>query len=154
MVNDQLVGLFCILQRYLHETMKMKAGRILLLLLCLSVVTFGVVKKSSSTYNIFLYIYVYIFCLNIISTRNFFLLSSLLFTQIAGPQTCPASDLESGCSDSEEWRGEFFPGIPKIKYEVERLMKHFSYLYRPFLFRIISSYTHEIHISYPFFQLT
>ncbi|VVA37183.1 PREDICTED: xylose isomerase, partial [Prunus dulcis] len=56
----------------------MKAGRILLHLLCLNVVTFGV---------------------------------------IAGPQTCPASDLESGCSDSEEWKGEFFPGIPKIKYE-------------------------------------
>ncbi|KAI5348806.1 hypothetical protein L3X38_001693 [Prunus dulcis] len=66
------------LSRDLHETMKMKAGRILLLLLCLNVVTFGV---------------------------------------IAGPQTCPASDLESGCSDSEEWKGEFFPGIPKIKYE-------------------------------------
>ncbi|CAN6725284.1 unnamed protein product [Malus baccata var. baccata] len=31
---------------YLHETLKMKAGRILLLLLCLSMVTFGVIADS------------------------------------------------------------------------------------------------------------
>lgn len=36
----------------------------------------------------------------------------------AAPPTCPA-DTGSGCgSDSGEWDGEFFPGIPKIKYEV------------------------------------
>ncbi|KAI4367137.1 hypothetical protein MLD38_022907 [Melastoma candidum] len=34
---------------------------------------------------------------------------------IADSPTCPASDLGSKCSD--EWKGEFFPGIPKIKYE-------------------------------------
>nr|XP_028947161.1 xylose isomerase-like [Malus domestica] len=56
----------------------MKAGRILLLLLCLNEVTFGVIADSP---------------------------------------TCPASDLGSGCSGSDEWEGEFFPGIPKIKYE-------------------------------------
>ncbi|KAB2600195.1 xylose isomerase-like [Pyrus ussuriensis x Pyrus communis] len=64
---------------YLHETLKMKAGRIFLLLLCLNVFTFGVIADSP---------------------------------------TCPASDLGSGCSDSDEWEGEFFPGIPKIKYEM------------------------------------
>lgn len=39
--------------------------------------------------------------------------------QIAvGPPTCPA-DVSSGCaSDADEWEGEFFPGIPKIKFEV------------------------------------
>ncbi|RXH78801.1 hypothetical protein DVH24_002319 [Malus domestica] len=31
---------------YLHETLKMKAGRILLLLLCLNEVTFGVIADS------------------------------------------------------------------------------------------------------------
>ena len=32
-----------------------------------------------------------------------------------GPPTCPAEG--SGCGD-DEWEGEFFPGIPSIKYEV------------------------------------
>ncbi|KAJ0985003.1 hypothetical protein J5N97_003359 [Dioscorea zingiberensis] len=34
------------------------------------------------------------------------------------PQTCPA-DLVEGCSavSDDDWKGEFFPGIPKIKYE-------------------------------------
>jgi len=35
---------------------------------------------------------------------------------IGNPPTCPA-DIDSKCSDSGEWEGEFFPGIPKIKYE-------------------------------------
>lgn len=36
--------------------------------------------------------------------------------QIDGsPETCPA-DISSGCGD--DWEGEYFPGIPKIKYEV------------------------------------
>ncbi|KAI5557090.1 hypothetical protein BDE02_18G078600 [Populus trichocarpa] len=56
----------------------MKGGRILLLLVCSSVITLGVFA--------------------------------------AGPPTCPA-DLGGKCSDSGEWEGEFFPGIPKIKYE-------------------------------------
>uniref|UniRef100_A0A2P2MFL0 Xylose isomerase n=1 Tax=Rhizophora mucronata TaxID=61149 RepID=A0A2P2MFL0_RHIMU len=34
----------------------------------------------------------------------------------AGPPTCPA-DFGGKCSDPGEWEGEFFPGIPKIKYE-------------------------------------
>ncbi|KAK4587131.1 hypothetical protein RGQ29_024028 [Quercus rubra] len=57
--------------------MKMNAGRIFLLLLCLNVITIGV---------------------------------------IANPPTCDAN-LGEACSDSSEWQGEFFPGIPKIKYE-------------------------------------
>ncbi|KAJ6857839.1 hypothetical protein NC651_039311 [Populus alba x Populus x berolinensis] len=56
----------------------MKGGRILLLLVCSSVITLGVFA--------------------------------------AGPPTCPA-DLGGKCSDSGEWEGEFFPGIPKIKFE-------------------------------------
>ncbi|KAL0307520.1 UNVERIFIED_CONTAM: Xylose isomerase [Sesamum angustifolium] len=35
----------------------------------------------------------------------------------AGPPTCPA-DIGSDCATSSgEWEGEFFPGIPEIKYE-------------------------------------
>jgi len=63
--------------RSLHESMKMKAGKIFLLLLCLNVITIGV---------------------------------------IANPPTCDAN-LGEACSDSSEWQGEFFPGIPRIKYE-------------------------------------
>ncbi|KAI9184900.1 hypothetical protein LWI28_002302 [Acer negundo] len=37
--------------------------------------------------------------------------------KIASPQTCPA-DLSTKCADSGEWEGEFFPGIPTIKYEI------------------------------------
>lgn len=43
--------------------------------------------------------------------------------QIAAiPATCPA-DLAAECKDSasDGWEGEFFPGIPKIKYEVRSL---------------------------------
>lgn len=43
----------------------------------------------------------------------------------AGPPTCPA-DLGGKCSDSGEWEGEFFPGIPKIKYEVKTFMTYNS----------------------------
>ncbi|KAL0552285.1 hypothetical protein IC582_011393 [Cucumis melo] len=35
---------------------------------------------------------------------------------IADSHTCPA-DLNSECSHSGDWEGDFFPGIPKIKYE-------------------------------------
>ncbi|KAF6151400.1 hypothetical protein GIB67_041908, partial [Kingdonia uniflora] len=45
-------------------------------------------------------------CLNVVSLAVVF----------AEPSTCPA-DLDSECADSGEWEGEFFPGIPKIKYE-------------------------------------
>lgn len=41
--------------------------------------------------------------------------------QTAGPPTCPV-DLESDCSNSGEWKGDFFPEIPNIKYEVKRLI--------------------------------
>jgi xylose isomerase len=48
--------------------------------------------------------------------------------QIATQQTCPA-DLDSKCGDaaSGDWEGEFFPGIPKIKYEVREAMKAYSF---------------------------
>lgn len=41
----------------------------------------------------------------------------LVRVKSAESQTCPA-DLGGKCSDSDEWQGEFFPGIPQIKYEV------------------------------------
>ncbi|KAL5731124.1 xylose isomerase [Ranunculus cassubicifolius] len=41
----------------------------------------------------------------------------LLAAFAAPPQTCPA-DASTGCGDaSDEWEGEFFTGIPNIKYE-------------------------------------
>jgi len=44
--------------------------------------------------------------------------SLCLYAVIAAQQTCPA-DLDSKCEGaaSDDWEGEFFPGIPKIKYE-------------------------------------
>ncbi|CAA2980105.1 xylose isomerase [Olea europaea subsp. europaea] len=46
-------------------------------------------------------------CLNLVSILAF----------AAGPPTCPV-DVGSDCGNySGEWKGEFFPGIPKIKYE-------------------------------------
>ncbi|PWA76423.1 Xylose isomerase [Artemisia annua] len=39
-------------------------------------------------------------------------------TVICEPPTCPADlDGDCGVDNSGEWEGEFFPGIPKIKYE-------------------------------------
>ncbi|KAG4929706.1 hypothetical protein AAZX31_17G064200 [Glycine max] len=38
------------------------------------------------------------------------------YAVIGAPQTCPANN-EDKCGDSDEWKGEFFPDIPKIKYE-------------------------------------
>ncbi|CAN4106531.1 unnamed protein product [Withania somnifera] len=47
-------------------------------------------------------------CLNVVSS----------LVTAAAPPTCPAADIGSDCGgDSAEWEGEFFPGIPKIKYE-------------------------------------
>ncbi|KAK3420386.1 hypothetical protein EUGRSUZ_G01193 [Eucalyptus grandis] len=36
---------------------------------------------------------------------------------VAAPPTCPANDLGGECGDADDWKGEFFPGIPNIKYE-------------------------------------
>ncbi|KAJ0091624.1 hypothetical protein Patl1_14348 [Pistacia atlantica] len=44
-------------------------------------------------------------------------LNVLLFLVNAAPSTCPADNLGSKCDESDDWKGEFFPGIPKIKYE-------------------------------------
>lgn len=45
-------------------------------------------------------------------------LGLLAFSLAAAPQTCPAN-VEEGCSagSDDDWKGEFFPAIPKIKYE-------------------------------------
>ena len=95
--------------------MKMKAGKIFLLLLCLNVITIGVVKKLP-----------FVFCSLHLCIFFFFgqilqLCPCILLIQIANPPTCDAN-LGEACSDSSEWQGEFFPGIPKIKYEVGRVM--------------------------------
>ncbi|CAN6458342.1 unnamed protein product [Victoria cruziana] len=45
-------------------------------------------------------------------------LSVLLAVIAVGPPTCPA-DVEAECNvgGSDDWKGEFFPGIPQIRYE-------------------------------------
>nr|AFK33995.1 unknown [Lotus japonicus] len=43
-------------------------------------------------------------------------LKVFIYAVIDAPETCPANDLGK-CGDSDEWKGEFFPGISKIKYE-------------------------------------
>ncbi|CAK9163360.1 unnamed protein product, partial [Ilex paraguariensis] len=41
-----------------------------------------------------------------------------------GPPTCPA-DIGSECGvGTGEWKGEFFSGIPKIKYEVKAILEN------------------------------
>ncbi|KAL5708642.1 xylose isomerase [Ranunculus cassubicifolius] len=51
----------------------------------------------------------------------------LLATFAAPPQTCPA-EASTGCGDaSDEWEGEFFPGIPNIKYEGPSSKNHLAY---------------------------
>ena len=108
--------------------MKMNAGRIFLLLLCLNVITIGVVKKLPFVFcSLHLCIFFFFFgqilqlctCILLNLLSYFGVGSSCL--QIANPPTCDAN-LGEACSDSSEWQGEFFPGIPKIKYEVGRVM--------------------------------
>jgi xylose isomerase len=36
---------------------------------------------------------------------------------IGAPETCPATNVGKCSGDSDDWEGDFFPGIPKIKYE-------------------------------------
>ncbi|EOY19937.1 Xylose isomerase family protein isoform 1 [Theobroma cacao] len=43
-------------------------------------------------------------------------MNAVSFIVNAVPQTCPA-DLGGKCAEDDDWEGEFFPGIPKIKYE-------------------------------------
>ncbi|CAH9090095.1 unnamed protein product [Cuscuta europaea] len=46
------------------------------------------------------------------------LLNAILYIgTAAGPPTCPAHHHSDCANASGEWEGEFFPGIPKIKYE-------------------------------------
>lgn len=104
--------------------MKMKAGKIFLLLLCLNVITVGVVKKLAF---VFCSLHLFFFWINITALYLYFCKFIILFwvgsscLQIANPPTCDAN-LGEDCGDSSEWQGEFFPGIPKIKYEVGRVM--------------------------------
>ncbi|KAL2928941.1 Xylose isomerase [Bienertia sinuspersici] len=44
-----------------------------------------------------------------------------------GPPTCPAEN-SGGCGD-DEWQGEFFPEIPKIKYEGPNSKNHLAFKY-------------------------
>ncbi|XP_021895242.1 xylose isomerase-like isoform X2 [Carica papaya] len=43
-------------------------------------------------------------------------LSAFSLLVLAAPPTCP-SDFAGQCGASDEWEGEFFPGVSKIKYE-------------------------------------
>ncbi|KAA3453488.1 xylose isomerase-like [Gossypium australe] len=43
-------------------------------------------------------------------------MNAVFFIVNAVPETCPA-DLGGKCGEDGEWEGEFFPGVPKIKYE-------------------------------------
>ncbi|GAB2267461.1 hypothetical protein Dimus_002444 [Dionaea muscipula] len=59
-----------------------------------------------------------------------FLVSLNLVSSIVlavGPPTCPADDA-SGCSD-DDWEGEFFSGIPKIKYEGPKIPNYLAFRY-------------------------
>ena len=47
--------------------------------------------------------------------------------QNAAPQTCPA-DLGGKCAEDGEWEGEFFPGIPNIKYEVKMVTSQYIWI--------------------------
>ncbi|KAI0510394.1 hypothetical protein KFK09_010995 [Dendrobium nobile] len=55
-------------------------------------------------------------------------LNLIILTVIASSQTCPA-DISAKCGDdsSDEWEGEFFPGISKIKYEGPNSKNPLSY---------------------------
>lgn len=50
-------------------------------------------------------------------------LNKIYLQNAEGPQTC-AANLEAKCDggSSDGWKGEFFPGISKIKYEVMYIM--------------------------------
>ncbi|TYI29341.1 hypothetical protein ES332_A05G309900v1 [Gossypium tomentosum] len=43
-------------------------------------------------------------------------MNAVFFIVNAVPETCPAN-LGGKCGEDGEWEGEFFPGVPKIKYE-------------------------------------
>jgi xylose isomerase len=54
--------------------------------------------------------------------------SLCLYAAVAAQETCPA-DLDAKCGDgaSDDWEGEFFPGISKIKYEGPTSKKPLAY---------------------------
>ena len=87
--------------------MKMKAAKTLLLLSCLIVLSYALVKQLPS-----LFLFMFGFGYDMVIHLLLF-----AYEQIAAPQICPA-DNGAKCSDLDGWEGEFFPGIPKIKYEV------------------------------------
>ncbi|PKA62259.1 Xylose isomerase [Apostasia shenzhenica] len=55
-------------------------------------------------------------------------LGLIIFFASAVPETCPA-DINGDCGDgsSDTWQGDFFPGIPKIKYEGPNSKNPLSY---------------------------
>lgn len=107
----------------------MEAGKFLWLCLLLNLIFKIVVKKISLLVHVFhmirgilllmIFAGLHILIIELLNVNKLYFYSQLIGTQIAsGPPTCLA-DGNSGCtSDSGEWEGEFFPGIPKIKYEV------------------------------------
>lgn len=67
---------YYILHRSLHESMKMKAGKIFLLLLCLNVITVGVVKKLPF---VFCSLHLFFFWINITALYLYFCKFIILF---------------------------------------------------------------------------
>jgi hypothetical protein len=51
--------------------------------------------------------------------------------QIGAPETCPATNVGKCSGDSDDWEGDFFPGIPKIKYEVNFISQFINFLFSP-----------------------
>lgn len=86
----------------------------------LSTPLFGLGVFECSEFDTCLFIFILFFPLYWAFCGDHCLSSYCHCIQIAAsPKTCPA-DLATECKDgdSDGWEGEFFPGIPKIKYEV------------------------------------
>lgn len=95
--------------------MTMKFGKISLLLLGFSVFCYAVVLIL---FFLCCCVYVIVHFLRFVFVDGY---------QIAVPETCPAANVGK-CGDPDDWEGEFFPGISKIKYEVNFLFEFFLFL--------------------------
>ncbi|KAK1420903.1 hypothetical protein QVD17_22866 [Tagetes erecta] len=116
-----------------------------LLLLHIYIYTYNLIQisisllKSTHTIQVYQFLFFLVFTLNSnfgflrlvylsemmnMKAGKLLLLLFICFTVISKtvicehhPPTCPANLDDCGSDDSGEWDGEFFPGIPKIKYE-------------------------------------
>lgn len=116
---------FCLQRLLLLVMIKMKSAVFLLLVLFINGVSNIVVKIPS--FGLWI-----LFALLLMSMRGFCCVMIIFWIELnwmktaAAPPMCPA-DVKSDCANgSGEWEGEFFPGIPKIKYEVFSSNVHIS----------------------------